>query len=252
MTPINPQSASDFFYAFDNYTAWNMNVPPDQQAASQAMQQAFIDIFNHFGSEPGVYAAFCNSYATDPSLGGFKAQMNSFKSQLVLVQNDTNQLLQQYLGDASPNFADSVQQTFELFGQGVMYDVRRKTEAYTFWTIHGMDSTYPDNPPIGYFGWYTFVRAYSLVQGDESQGLLHFARCITAAAAIQNLLKPAGVSGPTPDNPNNPPISTAALEQIRSTYMTLSYSQLDKLFATADADSPLGPPPVTRGRTLRR
>jgi hypothetical protein len=260
MTPINPQFASDFFYAFDNYTLFNLNVPVGQQAASKAMQTAFGDIFQAFSGETGVYAFFRRSYATDPSLAGFKARMSSFQSQLVLVQNDTDKLLQQYLGNASPNFADSVQQAFELFGQGVMYDLRRNTADYDFWTIHGMDSTYPDNPPIGYFGWYTFVRAYSLVQGVESERLLHFARCITAAAAIQNLLKPAGVSGPTHKNPNNPPITPDALEKIRRNYMSLSFAELDQRFATAGADSPLGPPPsapnpenaVTRSESLRR
>ena len=243
MTPIDPQFASNFFYAFDNYTIWNLNIPHDQLAGTAAMQSAYGQVFNAFMGETGVYAFLRSSYATDPTLSTFKNGMLPFKSQLELIQNDTDRLLQQYLGTASANIQDSVQQAFELFGQGVLYDPRRKTEAYDFWTIHAMDATYPDDPPIGYFGWYTFVRGYSLVESVVSGSSLHLARCIAEAAAIQNLLKPSGVSGPTHDNPNNPPIGNVSLQQIRSTYMGLSFTQLDQIFATAGADSPVGPPP---------
>ena len=243
-TTLDPQRASDFFYAFDNFTRYTpLNVPKNQLPASVAMQKAFSQIFNDFGSEPGVYGAFRKSYTADPTLAAYKAQMSKYLAQLTLVQNDTDNLIAQYLTGALPNLADAVQQSFELFGQGVMFDQRRNHADYDFWSIHGMDSTYPNNPPIGYYGWYTFIRAYSVVAGVESADLLHFARCVTIAAVIQNALKPKGVSGPTKTNPHNPPIAPATLTQLRSQYMSLSFPALDKLYATADATSPLGPPP---------
>lgn len=243
------QAASDFFYAFDNYTMWSMNIPPDQVADSQAMQAAFGSIFSHFGGGTGVYALFRNSYAADPGLSNFRSAMLPFSAQLALVQSDTYKLLQQYLEGASPNLGETIQGAFELFGQGTMYDTRRKTAAYHYWTIHGMDSRYPGNPPIGYYTWYPFIRAYSLTSGDQGPGVLHLARCSTLAAAIQNLMKPAGVSGPTPENPNNQPIDPEDLASLQGTYMNLSLAELDWLFASAQANSPLGPPPST-GRSI--
>lgn len=245
---LDPQRASDFFYAFDNYTLFGINVPPEQQAASQAMQNAFGEIFSAFGGEVQFYAVFRNYYKKDPTLADFKQRMMQYDSELTLTQTDTEKLLAQYLDGALPSLDDAIQQAFELFGQGTMFDERRNNAQYGFWSIHGMDSTYPRNPPIGYYGWYVFIRAYSLVMGVEDGDALHLARCVTLAAAIQQLLQPKGVSGPTKTNPNNPPIDPEALAGLRAQYMNLSFTELDPLFGAAPTNSPLGPPPSTMRR----
>ncbi|MEM7427941.1 MAG: hypothetical protein AAF441_17750, partial [Pseudomonadota bacterium] len=90
----------------------------------------------------------------------------------------------------------------------------------------------------------------TVVNGETNPNDLHLARCVTVASAVQNTMKPEGASGPTKTNPNNPPIPQAELANIRSTYMDLGFAALDELWATADADSPLGPPPSLGGRTV--
>ena len=154
------------------------------------------------------------------------------------MQSIIDQLLNEYLG----NSLDNVRDAFVLFGQGTMYDRRRKSEPYNFTTIHSMDATYPQNPPIGYYAWYPWVRAYSLVAGDEGPAVLNLARSITLAAVIQEQLKPRGILGPAPSNPHNPPIAAGELDRLIGIYMSKTFAELDELYATAKEDSPLGPP----------
>ena len=269
MSSLDPQIASDFFFALDNYTAFSpRNVPADQLADSKRMTAAYMKIFRSASGEGGVYSVFRESYQADPSLGQYKAEMAKFEPQLTRVQDDTERLMILYLGQAVPSLQQvtwkglkaqdpaktrrqlnqlsaTIQQALELFGQGVLFDKRRNNEEYGYWSIHSMDSTYPENPPIGYYSWYVFVRAYSKVTGRADKSLLHFARCIALAAAIQNKLEPKGASGPTRRNPNNKPITPAVLKRLQGQYMTKKFAELDKLFGDAARNSPLGPPPPT-------
>lgn len=239
---LQPQAASNFFFTLDNYTMFSpLNVPPEDLLKSKALNAAYQSVFRNFSGEGGIFGAFRSSYESDPTLAAFAETMAEFKGQLTLVQKDTEQFMQQDLGGAGP-MEQAVQEAFELFGQGVLFDERRNNEQYGFWSIHSMDSRYPASPPIGYYSWYIFVRAYNLVTGDAAFPLC-FARSITIGAAVQNLMKPKGASGPTKTNPNNPPIPAADLEKIREQFGSMGFAELDKLYATAREDSPIGPPP---------
>ncbi|NES21467.1 MAG: hypothetical protein F6K41_21690 [Symploca sp. SIO3E6] len=203
---------------------------PDQLATSDRMQEAWRNV--------GINTPYNKLLDYYPDIDKFKAEMAQFRSQLETVQSITDELLYEYFGYSLENVRDA----FILFGQGTMYDLRRKSELYYFWTIHSMDGTYPNEPPVGYYQWYPWVRAYSLVTGNESQPVLNLARSITLGAVIQEEMEPRGIEGPTKCNPYNKPIDPKELERLISIYMSMTFPELDELYATAKEDSPLGPP----------
>lgn len=252
MSTIDTQTVMDFFFDFDNYAlpSWRAGwlafkpdpptLPPTQSTPPTQAQLDTSDKLQRNWGEVGAFTPYQQLVSCYPDMAMFTQRMERFKTELDVVQSTTCQLLEDYFGDS----LDKVRDAFVLFAQGTMYDPRRKSEVYTFWTIHSMDSTYPDQPPVGYYSWYPFIRAYSLVSADETKPVLNMCRSITLAAAIQEQSKPRGVSGPTPNNPHNPPIGEVELGRLCDIYMCMSFAELDELYATAMADSPIGPPPV--------
>jgi hypothetical protein len=61
----------------------------------------------------------------------FSIEVSPYKDGIVKLANDQRQIINDHLRD----FIE-IQQAFELFGQGVLYDERRRT-------VHKMDGTFP-------------------------------------------------------------------------------------------------------------
>jgi hypothetical protein len=76
----------------------------------------------------------------------FSIEVSPYKDGIVKLANDQRQIINDHLRD----FIE-IQQAFELFGQGVLYDERRGT-------VHKMDGTFPRHL-VGYRRWHGFIKA---------------------------------------------------------------------------------------------
>lgn len=120
-------------------------------------------------------------------------------------------------------------EAFEDFAQGILYDTRRVNGK----KIHKMDG----DPPVilvGYYRWYVFIRAMSLVNEANSERLLELEQQISLAWAIESEMHPVHDDDdlePNPgQNPNNQAIDPARLRDLESFWLSQSFDQLDKIF----------------------
>ncbi|RMH15358.1 MAG: hypothetical protein D6696_21015 [Acidobacteria bacterium] len=227
MSDPTDQKAMDFWYDFDNFFLWE---------ASPQVQALIRRLFT--GGETTIYLQFAASVADGTFPQRFIAQVEPHRAELDQLFELQAQILDTYFG-SSP---DDQQRAFELFGQGTLYDVRReKAVPYGFWPIHAMDADYAaKQPPIGYYTWYSFLRAYALLNAVTDGPLLTLATHIALAAAVQQFMKPKKIEGGVHSNPDNPPIAEDQLERFRRTYLPLDFAQLDQAFTR---DNALGPRP---------
>jgi hypothetical protein len=110
---------------------------------------------------------------------------------------------------------------FEDFGQGVLFDDKHWRGGDN---IHKMDSGDVNaSPPIGYHRWHTFIQAI-VYAGGNSDIWLNINRLVGLAWAIQSELKP-------PDGiPNNPELRSDRLNDLRTSWLKLSFEELNTAF----------------------
>jgi len=101
----------------------------------------------------------------------FTADMLPYKNGIINLANDQSRIITHYLGHSE------IQQAFELFGQGVIFDERRGT-------VHKMDGRFPRDL-VGYRRWHGFIRA-TVVIGEESDFWLNVDRYLLLAYFNQN------------------------------------------------------------------
>lgn len=114
---------------------------------------------------------------------------------------------------------DAERSAFEEFGQGVLFDDRRRAGD----KVHKMDTGGPIDPPTGYHNWHAFIRAAVLVGADEDRWL-NMDRNVGLAWAIQSAARPAD------DAQDNPPLADAHLQTLRDVWLTLDADGLDDAF----------------------
>ncbi|HSL83696.1 MAG TPA: hypothetical protein VLF66_13055 [Thermoanaerobaculia bacterium] len=125
-----------------------------------------------------------------------------------------------------------LQLAFEDFGQGVLFDDRRNPGD----KIHKMDTGGPLNPPIGYHRWHPINRA-AVFSGADDGLWLELDRFVGLAWAIQSDVKPIE------DDPNNPPLPDARLQQLRDIWLCLDWDELDAAFDSVPFPDPDHLPP---------
>lgn len=146
---------------------------------------------------------------------GFRRDMERARdSHLFLAQMQLEILDRHFEGDPS-----GLQQAFEDFGQGVLFDDRRKPGE----KIHKMDIGGPNDPPIGYHRWHASIRAAVLV-GADSDRWLTVGRLVGLAWAIQSEARPEE------DSPDNPGLSDERLVALREHWLGLTFDGLDREF----------------------
>lgn len=246
------QAAMDFFFDFDNQTNPPWPVPGTQTPTDPPPPDPAT-----LAAENVVFPLALSFYKLSPSQFKQAANRVRAKQALEVVWGLTTRLVVKHFG----GFGTNLQRGFEDFAQGVLFDPRRNTEAYGYWSVHSMDAIYPAEasefpptqpfPPNGYYVWYGCVRAASLVPGAAPRSSLSFARDLALAAAIQNVAQPRRIVGPSAfnkhnqpsvpyANPKNRPIPRGELNAFRQRYLGLSFTELDEAFKTTDGGR-LGP-----------
>ena len=226
MKNYSSQMAMDFWYNYDNFFLWKANDLVKQQ------------IGNLFAKgETYLYSQFENSIKSSTFPAAYITAATPYTEELNHLFKEQDVLLTKHFGTSEIN----QQQAFEEFGQGILYDTRRETAFYDFWPIHSMDANYEKGqPPIGYYTWYSFLRAYTLLNGITDGKWLNLARHIALSAAIQEFMKPRNIKGGVHSNPNNPRIAPDKLTEFRQTYLRMGFTALDQAFTY---DNALGPRP---------
>lgn len=231
------QAAMNFWYELDNLFAFGVS----------PAQSLMTEMFQGTKGELGTYYAWQQAYAAKDQ-GKYPSDFVKFadpwKPNLTAIFEQIDVLLIAHFGTS----AEAQQSAFELFGQGTLWDRRRDVpgspvpegQCYNFIAIHSMDADYSkDQPPVGYYSWYSFLRAFVLTTGATDPKWLTLGRNIALAGAVQQWAKPKDILS-APTNPQNPPIDPAELEKFRAAYLGLDFDGLDAAFFS---DPDLGPPP---------
>jgi hypothetical protein len=199
--------AISFWTEFDNN--FHYSITPEVDRAYAIL---FLDRFTGRPNMDVIY----NSWSDHRSIGdypeGFRTTFEPLKEHVFFLAGRQIDIMRKHFQD------DTVllQKAFEDFGQGILYNPNRPADL-----IHKMQDL--RGPPIGYHRWHAFIRAAVLL-GADANIWLHIDRCVGLAWAIQSEAQI------TQDSPNNPGLENTRLEQLRSSWLQLSFEDLDTTF----------------------
>lgn len=197
----------EFWFDFDNQTLWQRT-----RVIADAFQRGYFSQSWGLDSLPDfLRASFSDPNHPDP----FVATVEMGKRGLLDLAAIQLQIIDRHLKDD-----ESIRSAFEDFGQGVLFDDRPPRPPGR--RIHMMDGT-PDSW-VGWQRWHGFIRAASLL-GESADRWLHVDRCMALAWAIQTEADPEN------DNQNNPGLPASRVDDLRNTWMGLTFEQLDWAFA---------------------
>jgi hypothetical protein len=195
------QLGSNFWYEFDNFFLWD-----ERQ-----------DVLNAFGDISDLDRIFKEhkingTYPLD-FINEVKQDEQRVNSVVFLGQKQLD-IINKIFG----NDIESEQRAFEDFGQGLLYDDRSPRPVNN--RVHMMDEG-----QFGFYRWHTFIRTAVLLNQDP-QGWLHVDRHVGLACAIDSIQHPSQSTNDG-NNPNNSEISTEMLDKLRSSWLHLSFEELD-------------------------
>lgn len=224
MANYTQQLASDFFFDFDNYFLWQSNQHPE-------ILQVYGEAFAADGID-GFYNQFRKKRKNGTYPQGIVTYFSARKTPIDFIANKQVEMLNNHF----QNDAENERQAFIDFGQGILFDARRATQAYKngteYFVIHTMDASYDPSgyiPPVGYHRWYGFIRVYSILNNINDGRFLDIAKNITLGWVIQSKLKPRGTSSDG-TNPNNPPMIANDLQILKTQIASMTFLELDNLF----------------------
>lgn len=199
------ERSMEFWFEFDNFF-------------NPSFGQVPAEVFDAYSSMPGIDFPL-ERWREHRRLGtypdGFGAEMISIRDPLLFLSAKQVEMLDRHFaGDP-----DSERTAFEQFGQGVLFDDRRPVGD----KVHKMDTSGPDDPPVGYHRWHPLIRAAVMVGADAGRWL-QIDRNVGLAWAIQSEARPFA------DAPDNPGLPSARLDALRSTWQVLSFDELDTAF----------------------
>ncbi len=199
--------AINFWTEFDNN--FHYAIPPE---VSSAYGILFLDRFTGGTNMDVIY----NSWSDHRSIGdypeAFAKAFEPLKEHIFYLAERQKDIINNHF----QNDMDLLQKAFEDFGQGILYNSNRPADS-----IHKMDDL--RGPPIGYHRWHAFISSAVLL-GADAHSWLHIDRCVGLAWAIQS------GANITQGSPNNPGLESSHLEQLRSSWLQLSYDDLDAAF----------------------
>jgi Ferritin-like len=206
--PSNPAVAMDFWFEFDDHFAFN---PPPEVAAVLG-RPGLMDL-------PHQELAASLQAGTFPD--GFLAAVTPISAELeVISRHQLDVIDRHYPGDLA-----GLQDAFELFGQGVLFDGPRRPPSRL---VHMMDS--PANP-IGFRRWHAMIRSMVLL-GIDADRWPAIDPLVALAWAVHGEAKPR-------QNTVNPPLPAARLGLLRAHWLSQTPAQLDVAFSAALLPMPL-------------
>lgn len=139
------ERSMEFWFEFDNFF-------------NPSFGQVPAEVFDAYSSMPGIDFPL-ERWREHRRLGtypdGFGAEMISIRDPLLFLSAKQVEMLDRHFaGDP-----DSERTAFEQFGQGVLFDDRRPVGD----KVHKMDTSGPDDPPVGYHRWHPLIRAAVMV-----------------------------------------------------------------------------------------
>ena len=197
--------ASEFWFEFDN--VFN----PGFGQVSEEVFQAY----EATDSPDGPLQRWRHHRRTGTYPDGFRRDMQRAEEAHLFLARLQLELLDRHFGDDPGR----MQEAFEYFGQGILFDDRRPPGE----KIHKMDIGGPASPPVGYHRWHAFLRAAVFV-GADSERWLTVDRLVGLAWAIQSEARPEE------DSPTNPGLPAERLAALREHWLSLSFEQLDGEF----------------------
>jgi hypothetical protein len=204
--------AKEFWYAFDN--RYNTG---DTEVNQLLLNCNLMKENPTQGGQPipnldWMFFSLRDRMRTDPLNyeKSFTADMLPYKKGIITLANDQSGIIAKYL-DLS-----EIQQAFEVFGQGVIFDERRGT-------VHKMDGRFPRDL-VGYRRWHGFIRA-TIVIGEDSDFWLKVDRYLLLAYLLQSKLQPLDTKK------DNPFIDKETLAEYQSDCMSLDLKNLDEAFS---------------------
>lgn len=199
--------AINFWTEFDNN--FHYSIPPE---VGHAYGILFLDRFTGGSDMDVIY----NSWSDHRSIGdypeGFRKAFEPLKEQISSLAGRQIDIIRRHFEDDTL----LLQRAFEDFGQGILYNPNRPADS-----IHKMRDLM--EPPVGYHRWHAFIRVAVLL-GANANIWLHIDRCVGLAWAIQSEAQI------TQNSPNNPGLENTRLEQLRSSWLQLSFDDLDTAF----------------------
>ncbi|CAA9474491.1 MAG: hypothetical protein AVDCRST_MAG67-429 [uncultured Solirubrobacteraceae bacterium] len=195
----------EFWFEFDNFfnSAFGEE-DPEADAAIRAIGGPFA-----------ISRSWHEHRNNDTYPDGFKQDMTALQGPLMKLAEQQLAIFDRHFeGDAAAE-----QNAFEEFGQGLNFDDRRPVGD----KVHKMDQGSPSQPPQAYHAWHAFMRAVVLLGADEERWL-GLNRNLALAWGIQAEARPAD------DNPNNPPLPQARMEELRAAWLALDADGLDEMF----------------------
>jgi hypothetical protein len=196
------EQAIEYWFAFDNAFLF-------QPAAD------IIQAYQQMGGPDAFRRLFITTRAEGTYPAAFDQQAQAVAGGLLHLADAQLAIMDEHF----PNEPDSIRLAFEAFGQGILFDDRRRVGD----KVHKMDIGGAANPPIGYHRWHPFIRA-AVAAGADPERWLHIDRCVGLAWQIQSVAKPEE------DNPSNPGLPEEELAGLRERWMSRSADQLDVEF----------------------
>jgi hypothetical protein len=200
------QRGIDFWYEFDN--VFLLQPPQDIAEAYRRLGRDFIDKPRNFLRLRRIQGTYPQRFVDD---------VMPLKDGLLHLANRQLQIMDEHFPEAPAD----LQQAFEEFGQGILWDDRPDRVERGI-PIHMMDGAAATM--VGYHRWNGIIRAAILLGADEERWLA-VNRFVALACAIQTKLSPVQ------NSPNNPPIEVDLLETLRDRWLVMSADQLDMEFA---------------------
>lgn len=204
------QAATDFWFDLDDRFLFNR--PPEvNQALAIIRGPQFI--LNRFDArrQAGQYPA------------GFLADVTPLRSGLETISRLQLEIVDRHLGTE----IDDVRVAFEHFGCGDLFDDRRPPGR----KVHMMDSSGPDDPPIGYHRWHAIIRSMTLL-GIDAARWSAIDRLVALGWAVQAEAQPT-------QDATNPPLAQARLVALRAHWLTRTDDELDEAFSAGGLPTPV-------------
>ena len=203
-------SAKEFWYEFDRYTLFDptimqkylecnlFKINPLNQRPSPNLDWMFFSLRHKLRTNPQNYGEL------------FLEEISSFREGIKKRSQEQISKINGHLKDF-----EEIQQAFELFGQGVLFDERTGK-------VHKMDGKFPQDL-VGYRRWHGFLRA-AVAVGENNEFWLNLDRSLLLAYLIQSNLMPLDTKK------DNPFMDEQRLLEYKSSCLLLELRDLDEAF----------------------
>jgi hypothetical protein len=208
--------AKEFWYIFDNRYQ-----PPENAPHYNEVMQLFFDAYL-FLPRPGrgspspnldwIFLKLKEKIKADPLNyeQAFLTEVSKYGDGITALAADQVETIDEYSDDFK-----EIQEAFELFGQGVLYDERRGN-------VHQMQGSFPHHM-VGYSRWHGFTKA-AIALGEDNDFWLNLDRSLFLAYRLQRELLPLD------RKQLNPYMEEERLREYESSIMSLQPKSLDEAF----------------------